>query len=346
VVVRQETRFPEEDATHLTLALKEPARLALRVRYPSWAQSGMTLTINGKAETVAAAPQSYATVDREWKNGDRIDVRLPMSLHTEAMPDDPNMIAIMYGPIVLAGDLGREGLEGVKRYGPSAPPVGRVKTPVIPVFVGEVKGVTSKIEAISGTRLHFTTRGLAQPHEVTLLPFYQVVDQRYSVYWNVLSPAAWEKRKADRAALDARRKDVEQHTIDKVVVDEAENERQHGYRGENATEGYFEGRRTREARGGWFSYDLKIVPDRPVTLVCAYRGSEGRRRAFDILVNGQKVVSESLEYHPTEQLDREYALPETLTRGKDRVTVKFQAEAQATAGAGIEIRSGAWASLK
>src|SRR5437667_2823166 len=275
VVVRQETRFPEEDATHLTLALKVPARLALRVRYPSWAQSGMTLTINGKAETIAAAPGSYATVDREWKNGDRIDVRLPMSLHTEAMPDDPNMIAIMYGPIVLAGDLGREGLEGVKRYGPSAPPVGRVKTPVIPVFVGEVKGVTSKIEPISNTRLYFTTRGLAQPHEVTLLPFYQVVDQRYSVYWNVLSPAAWEKRKADRAALDAHRNDVAQRTIDTVVVDEAQNERQHGYQGENATDGYFEGRRTREARGGWFSYDLKIVPDRPVTLVCAYRGSEG-----------------------------------------------------------------------
>src|SRR2546425_12180766 len=111
----------------------------------------MMLTINGKAEPTAAAPESYATVDREWKNGDRIAVRLPMSLHTEAMPDDPNMIAVMYGPIVLAGDLGKEGLESIKRYGPSAPPLGRVKTPVIPVLVGDVKAVTSKITPVSGT---------------------------------------------------------------------------------------------------------------------------------------------------------------------------------------------------
>ena len=80
--------------------------------------------------------------------------------------------------------------------------------------------------------------------------------------------------------------------------------------------------------------------------MCAYRGSEGRRRAFDILVDGQQVASESLEYHPTEQLDRDYSLPEALTRGKDRVTVRFQAQPQATAGAVIEIRSVASASPK
>ena len=124
-----------------------------------------------------------------------------------------------------------------------------------------------------------------------------------------------------------------------VVVDDAQSEAAHGYAGENATDGYFEGRRTREARGGWFSYQLKVAPDRPTTLVCAYRGSEGRRRAFDILVDGERVAAESLEYHPTERLDREYAVPEALTRGKARVTVRFQAQPQTTAGAVIEVRT-------
>jgi hypothetical protein len=76
-----------------------------------------------------------------------------------------------------------------------------------------------------------------------------------------------------------------------------------------------------------------------VTLVCAYRGSEGRLRAFDVLVDGQKIASESLEYHPTEQLDREYRIPDALTRGKNSVTVKFVAAPQATAGALIEVRT-------
>jgi DUF1680 family protein len=338
LAVRQQTRFPEEDTIHLALTPAEPARLALKVRYPSWARSGMTVAINGKPAPLSATPGSYATIERVWRAGDRIDVRLPLSLHTEAMPDDPNTIAVMYGPIVLAGDLGKEGLENVKRYGPSAPPVGRVKTPAIPAFVGDVASVTSKIAPLAGTRLHFTTRGLAQPHEVTLLPFYQVVDQRYTVYWNVLSPAGWDRRKTETASAEARRTELDRRTIDVVDVNDAQAERDHEYRGERATEGYFEGRRTREARGGWFSYQLKIAPDQPVTVVCAY-GGEGRRRSFDVVVDGQTVATESLEYHPSEQLDREYALPLDLTRGKERVTVKFQAQPASTAGAVINVRT-------
>jgi DUF1680 family protein len=341
LVVRQETRFPEEDTTHFAVTARQPARLALKVRYPSWATTGMTVTVNGKPETIAAAPGSYATIDRDWKTGDRIDVRLPMTLHTEAMSDDPNMIAVMYGPIVLAGDLGKEGLEGVKRYGPSAPPVGRVKTPTIPVLVGDVKSVTSKIVPVPGPRLQFASHGLGQPNDVTLRPFYQIVDQRYTVYWSVLTPAEWEKRKADTAAAEARRKEIDRRALDAVNIDDAQSEKAHGYQGENATEGYFEGRRTREARGGWFSYQLKVVPDQPITLVCAYRGSEGRRRTFDVIVDGQKIVTESLEYHPTEQLDREYLLPAEITRGKNQITVRFQAQAPSTAGAVIDVRTAA-----
>jgi len=153
IEVRQETRFPEEDSTRLTFALREPQRLVLRVRWPAWARNGMQAAVNGEPQTVAGAPGSYVAIDREWKNGDRLEVRLPMSLHTEAMPDDPNVLAVMYGPIVLAGDLGREGLESIKRYGPSAPQMGRVKTPVIPAFVGDPAGVLSKIAPVPGSRL-------------------------------------------------------------------------------------------------------------------------------------------------------------------------------------------------
>jgi hypothetical protein len=262
-----------------------------------------------------------------------------MSLHTEAMPDDPKMIAVMYGPIVLAGDLGRDGLESIKRYGPSAPQVGRVKTPVIPVLVGDTASVTSKIVPVPGSRMHFTTKALAQPHEATLIPFYQVVDQRYTVYWTVVSPAEWEARKAAAATADTRRKDVATRALDAVAAGDPQSERDHAYANANATDGYFEGLRTREARDGWFSYSLKTAADRPVTLVATYRGSEGRRRSFDVLVDGQKIATESLEYHPTEELDREYAIPESLTRGKDHVTVTFKAQPQATAGAVIAVKT-------
>lgn len=339
IAVRQETRFPEEDATHLTISASRPVRLSLKVRYPAWAQSGMTLTVNGARQPIAAVSGSYVTVDRDWNNGDRVDVRLPMTLHTEALPDNPRILAVMYGPMVLAGDLGTEGLEGVKRYGPSAPQMGRVKTPVVPTFVGDVKGLTAKIVADPRRPLQFTTSGLALPHDVTLVPLYRIVEQRYTVYWNVMSPAEWKAHESEEAALGARRTEVARRTLDTVSVDDAQNEQAHGLRSEHASDGYFEGRRTREARNGWFSYQLKVAPDHPTTLVCAYRGSEGRQRVFDILVDGRTIATEALEYHPTEELDKEYAIPEALTRARDRVTITFKAKTDATAGAVIELRT-------
>jgi DUF1680 family protein len=360
ISVRQQTRFPEEEATHLTLTATTPTRLALKVRYPSWARSGMAISVNGRPEPQepqepqepreprepreqttpsTASPGSYITIDREWRTGDRVDVRLPMTLHTEAMPDNPHMVAVMYGPIVLAGDLGQDGLEGVKRYGPSAPAVGRVATPVIPSFVGDAKSLTSKIVPDRAGPLQFKTSGLARPHEVTLLPFYRIVNQRYTVYWNMYSADEWNARESAVAASAARRRDNQRGTLDLVAVYDAESERSHALKSENATDSYFEGRRTREARNGWFSYDVAVAPDRPMTIVCAYRGSEGRRRVFDVLVDGQRIATETLEYHPTEQLDKEYAIPDALTRGRQRVTVTFQALADATAGALIEVRT-------
>ncbi|HMF98023.1 MAG TPA: glycoside hydrolase family 127 protein, partial [Vicinamibacterales bacterium] len=136
ILVRQRTRFPEEEGTHLSLTLTQPTRFAVKVRQPAWAR-GASVRVNGRGWQEGRGGQegrdghggrdgrqaAYLTIDREWKSGDTIDVGLPMALHAEAMPDNPKMIAIMYGPMMLVGDLGKEGLDGVKRYGPSAPQV-------------------------------------------------------------------------------------------------------------------------------------------------------------------------------------------------------------------------------
>ena len=99
-----------------------------------------------------------------------------------------------------------------------------------------------------------------------------------------------------------------------------------------------DGRRWHDTRTGWFSYQLKIDPLRPAVIVATYRGSEGRRRDFDVLVDGQKILTERLEYHPTELLDREYTVPEELTKGKTTIVVKFQPLADASTGALFELR--------
>jgi hypothetical protein len=338
LVVRQETKFPEEETTKLTFQAKKPVRLALKVRCPSWVSPGMSVTINGKNEPINAKPGTYVAVEREWKNGDTVQVRWSMSLRLEAMPDDPKMIAILYGPVVLAGDLGREGLTEAMRFGTNVPQVSRLPAPMIPVFMGEVKDVLARIKPASGAPLNFQTSGLGRPQDVRLIPLYKAADQRYTVYWKVYSEADWEKRNAEIAAKEAQRKERERRTLDAVDINNEQSESSHGLKGENSVQGYFEGKRTREARNGWFSYDLKVLPDKPVILVCTYVGSQGRARTFDIFVDGEKVATQTLEAAPIELFDFEYKLPENLTRGKQRVTVKFQSQPNLSTGSVFDVR--------
>ena len=126
--------------------------------------------------------------------------------------------------------------------------------------------------------------------------------------------------------------------VDSVDLDTPASEQAHSFRGEKTTQPEFEGRIGRETREGWFSYELEVTPDRPVAIAAMYRGGEGRRRVFDVLVDGVAVASETLAYHPTEWLEKVYPVPEAVTRGKRRVTVRFQPAADALTASVFEVR--------
>jgi DUF1680 family protein len=338
VRVRQDTRYPEQDNATLTFTAEKPVKLAVNVRWPSWAVDGIAVAVNGEAEKTSGKPGSYVTVTREWKTGDTLAVRLPMRLHTEAMPDNPNVLAILYGPILLAGDLGKEGLDQARRYGPSAPQVNRIPPVTVPVLVTDADKLLAAIGPVTDRPLTFRTNGIGQPHDVTLVPLARASDVRYDVYWTRYSPAEWDKKKTELAAAAKRRRELATATVDSVDPGSDESEKSHDLQQASSTQPYFEGRRGREARGGWFGYALSVAPGKPMTLVCAYRGSEGRRRVFDVLVDGEKLKTENLPYHPTELLDYEYPIPAALTAGKTRIVVKFQSQADASTAAVFDVR--------
>jgi DUF1680 family protein len=352
LVVRQETRYPEADSTRLSFTTtqrqQQPVTLALKLRYPAWAERGMTISVNGQPQPPQGTPGSYVTIERAWKTGDTVDIRLPMTLRLEPMPDDANVVAVMYGPILLVGDLGREGLDRSRRYGPSAPQVGRLKSIDVPAFVTDRAKLLASITPVSGTPLTFTTHGLGQPTDVTLRPLYQASDVRYNAYWKIYSATAWKTEAETRRAAAARRVDIAQNTLDAVDVNDDGSEQAHALASAprpasgppNVGRPELDERRGRDARNdGWFSYELRVLPDVTMTLVCAYRGSEGRRRVFDVLVDGQLLKTETLPYHPTELLDIEYPLPEALTKGKSRITVLFKPQTGASTGAVFDVRT-------
>ena len=182
--LKQETKFPEEGGTTLIVTAAKSGELALHIRIPYWVQKGGAVKVNGKTEEAFADPSSYLVLKRAWKKGDRIQVVLPMGLHIERTPDDPDTIAILYGPIVLAGDLGPIGLPDNKVIGPMGPEGDPISVPKLTLKDADPE---AWIKPVAGKPLTFRTNGIGDPGDVTLVPFYRLFGRRYTVYWRLAS---------------------------------------------------------------------------------------------------------------------------------------------------------------
>ncbi|MEA3367757.1 MAG: DUF6805 domain-containing protein, partial [Planctomycetota bacterium] len=165
-------------------------------------------------------------------------------------------------------------------------------------------------------------------------PFYGFYDRRYAVYWDLFTPEAWQKRKADLEAERRRGQRLAQRTLDVLRIGEMQPERDHHLTGERTAAGTFSGRKWRHATdGGHFAFTMKADPDGPVDLLCTWWGGDAGGRAFDILVDGQKIATQKLQRNkPGKFFGVAYPIPEELTRGKKQVTVKLQAHPGKTAG--------------
>lgn len=187
VSVRLNTRFPEDGKATLTITAKAPKKLAISIRCPGWLKAGaMKLSVNGTRGEVKVLPGSYAVLERTWKSGDRIEVEWPLALRTETLPRSKEWIAVLWGPVVLAGELGTAGLEALD-FRATHNYVATQELPIetVPVFVGNAEDVPSRIRPVAGRHLAFRTTGLAEPADVTLAPLYEVHRQRYAVYWRL-----------------------------------------------------------------------------------------------------------------------------------------------------------------
>jgi uncharacterized protein len=183
VTIRQETAFPNADATTLTINTAQPTRIDLRVRVPYWAMQGVSLQING--EDLAAEPGAdrYLAIDRTWKDGDTLAIRIPMSLHRHAMPDDPDLVAFLYGPLVLAGKLGGEGLTDENTHTAQNWYRFEGELPTVPNMQVTSDNINDWLQPVPGKPMTFQTTCLEDP--VELVPYHQLFDQRYGVYWRV-----------------------------------------------------------------------------------------------------------------------------------------------------------------
>ena len=332
VTVRQETQFPQTDTTTITLSTKKPQKLAIRIRVPYWATGGVEVSINGKSEKVDAKPQSYLVLTRQWKDGDKIKVRLPMSLHLRAARDDKNLGVVMFGPLVLAGELGTEGVPKNLNCGHNKQYSGD-PVPAVPAFVIASRDPSAWVKRTDAKAMKFKTRNVGKPNDVSLLPLHEMHHQRYTVYWKLFTQAAWAKEQTARQAAAQKLNALEAATID-LVTPGSPLERAHNQKGKGSGSGSAFGGKWRDARGGgWFSYDMKVPPDQPVCAIVKYWGGDSGGRVFDILIDDKKIATYNLNApKPGEFIDVTYAIPAETTKGKKKVTIKFQAHPGRTAG--------------
>ncbi|TAL00996.1 MAG: glycosyl hydrolase [Verrucomicrobia bacterium] len=323
VRVRQETSFPAAASTKLTISVSRPVKFALHLRHPFWATNGFTIKLNGRKLNSTSAPQSFITLESTWKNGDTVEIEMPFSLRVEAMPDNPNRIAIFYGPTLLAGDVG--------------PADARAN---VPVLLTENRPVADWVKPVADVPLRFRTVGVGRPSDVELKPFFATYAHRHTVFFDRFTEAQWQERQAQYQAELARLKELEERTVDSFQPGEMQPERDHNVQGDKSGVGEHQGRKLRHAwDGGWFSFEVAVPTNAPADLVISYWGSETGKREFDVLVDGEKIATTSLRQDkPEEFWDKVYPLPESLTRDKSRVTVKFQAKPGNYAGGIFGVR--------
>lgn len=311
VVIEQETTFPYGDALTLSIQSGKPQRFTLRIRNPEWTNAAQ-FKVNKKIIRPALEANGYWSVDRLWKNGDQLEIVMPMQLHTESMPDNVNRIAVLYGPIVLAGDLGTARPDPVKG---------------IPVFVNEHRNVSEWVQPVNKNQLVFQTKGVSTTGDITFGPLYQFTDNYYSVYWDQFTTQTWAQQQAAYEAEKEQLRKLEERTIDVLRLGEMQPERDHNVIGEQTRVGEANDRTYRDAdERGWFSFQMKVLPDIKNTLMLTYWGSERGRKMFDIFVEDVKIGTQELNSNdPGKFFTVEYPLASELIRNKTSITVKLVA---------------------
>jgi uncharacterized protein len=97
----QETNYPEAETSTLKLELPRAVRFALKLRIPAWT-SDASVKVNGSDAKIECSPGAWAVIEREWNSGDAVEVRIPLTVRTQAVDrQHPDRVAMVRGPVAL-----------------------------------------------------------------------------------------------------------------------------------------------------------------------------------------------------------------------------------------------------
>ena len=347
IVLRQETGFPYTETSKLTVT-QGKGQFTLQVRYPGWVKPGMfSVKVNGEPVNIVTGPSSYVAISRKWKKGDVVELNFPMHNSVKYLPNLPQYIALMHGPIMLAMKTGTEDLRGLiaddSRFGQLA--VGK-KLPVdqAPILINnDLEDIANQLHPIAGKPLHFTlTTRMENEIRNELMPFFELHDSRYMMYWLALSESSYKGYLDNLAKQEKERQALEARTTDKVQPGEQQPESDHFMETDDSWVGNTNDVFFRDARDGhYFSYLLQTGGQTELSLRLKYWGvGEWKSHEFDILVDDVVVtsVNNTGKYRISEFKYETYPIPAELLKGKKQVRIKFQAKPRKQIGEIYEVR--------
>ena len=347
VVLRQETSFPYSETSRLTIA-QGKGQFTLQIRYPGWVKpEQFEVKVNGKPVSIVTGPSSYVAIDRQWKKGDVVEMTFPMHNSIKYLPNLPQYIALMHGPVMLAMKTGTEDLAHLiaddSRFGQLA--VGK-KLPVdqAPILINNnLEDIANQLQPVAGKPLHFTLSTRMENeirHE--LMPFFELHDARYMMYWLALSEDNYKGYLDNLAKQEQERQALEDRTVDKVQPGEQQPESDHFMETDNSFVGNSNDVFYRDANDGhYFSYLLQTGGQTDLSLRLKYWGvGEWKSHEFDILIDDALVtsVNNTGKYRISEFKYETYPIPAEMLKGKKQVRVKFVAKPHKQIGEIYEVR--------
>ena len=347
ITLRQETAFPYSENSTITIA-EGKGTFNLMVRYPGWVHPGeFKVSVNGKPVDIITGPSSYVSINRKWKKGDVVNINFPMHSSLRYLPNEPQYVALMHGPILLGMKTGTESMASLiaddSRFGQYA---GGPKQPIdkAPILINnDIASIPSQLTPVSGKPLHFTLSTRTENKiEGELQPFFEIHDSRYMIYWLALTEGSYKQYIDNIAKQEQERQALEASTVDKVQPGEQQPETDHQMETDESYIGNTNNVFYRDARNGhYFSYLMQTDGLTNLKLRLKYWGvGEWKSHEFDIYIDDVllRSINNTGKYRISEFKAETYDIPATLLQDKKQVRVKFVAKPNKQIGEIYEVR--------
>jgi hypothetical protein len=346
-VLRQETNFPYAENSRITVE-KGKGDFQMLVRYPGWVKPGqLVVKVNGKPVDIVTGPSSYVAIDRKWKKGDVVDITFPMYNSIKYLPNEPQYIALMHGPIMLGMKTGTEDMAHLiaddSRFGQYA---SGKKLPIneAPILINnQIEKIADELRPVPGKPLHFTlSTRMENAIRNEIQPFFEIHDSRYMMYWLALTESNYQGYLDGLAKEEQERQTLEARTVDKVQPGEQQPETDHKMETDRSQVGNTNDTFFRDASNGhYFSYLMQTNGLTELSLRLKYWGvGEWKSHEFDIFIDDVlvKEVNNTGKYRISEFKYETYPIPAELLKGKSQVRVKFVAKPRKQIGEIYEVR--------